>query len=150
MFEIGRLCVKTAGRDAGKKTVIINIIDNKYVMIDGETRRRKCNVSHLEPLKGVIKIKKDASHAEIKKEFEKLGWTVRETKPKEKAEKPKKVRKAKVKAPKEETKKKTTVKKETKTEEKTVDKPKVVKKETTEKKPAKTTKKAAAKPAKKE
>jgi len=141
MFEVGRLCVKTAGRDGGKKAVIINVIDAKYVMIDGETRRRKCNVSHLEPLKGVIKIKKDASHEEIKKEFEKLGWSVKDTKPKEKAEKPKKVRKAKVKAPKEKTEtKKTTEKKATaKTEEKKEAKPKAAKKTTkaTEKKTTK-------------
>ena len=95
MFEVGRLCVKTAGRDANRKCVIVNVIDIKYVMIDGETRRRKCNVAHLEPLNQVIKISKDASHETVKKEFNKLGLKVRETKPKGKTEKPKKVRKKK-------------------------------------------------------
>ena len=41
MIEVGRLCVKIAGRDAGKKCVITELIDEKLVMIDGETRRRK-------------------------------------------------------------------------------------------------------------
>jgi len=126
MFEVGRLCVKIAGRDAGKKAVIINVIDSRYVMIDGETRRRKCNITHLEPLKGIIKIKKDASHDEIKKEFEKLGWEVKDTKPKEAAKKPKKVRKSNVKAPKEE--KKETKKKDKPKEEKKESKPKAEKK----------------------
>jgi large subunit ribosomal protein L14e len=62
MIEIGRLCVKTAGRDAGLKCIIVDILDDKFVLIDGETRRRKCNILHLEPLKDVIKIKKNASH----------------------------------------------------------------------------------------
>jgi large subunit ribosomal protein L14e len=95
MFEIGRIAVKTAGRDAGKKAVIINVLDEKYVVIDGETRRRKCNIAHLEALEKVIQIKKDASHDEVKKAFGELGLKVRDTKPKEKKEIPKKVRKKK-------------------------------------------------------
>src|SRR3990167_5018605 len=93
MIEIGRLCVKLAGRDAGLKCVVVDILDDKFVLIDGETRRRKCNILHLEPLKDVIKIKKKASHEEIKKEFEKLGSKVWETKPKQKTERPRKKRK---------------------------------------------------------
>jgi large subunit ribosomal protein L14e len=92
MIEIGRLCVKTAGRDAGLKCVIIDILDDRFVLIDGETRRRKCNILHLEPLKDSVKIKKNASHEEIKEEFEKLGLNARETKPKQKAEKQQKVK----------------------------------------------------------
>ncbi len=93
MFEIGQLCVKIAGRDAGCKCVIIDTLDDKYVLIDGETRRRKCNISHLEPLDKAIKIKKKASHDEIKKEFQKLGLKARESKVKVKKEKPKKTNK---------------------------------------------------------
>ena len=95
MIEIGRLCVKTAGRDASLKCVVIDVLDKNYVLIDGETRRRKCNIMHLEPLKDVIKIKKNASHEDVKKEFEKIGLKARETKPKEKKEKPVNVRKKK-------------------------------------------------------
>lgn len=95
MIEIGRLCIKTAGRDAGLKCVIVDVLDNKFVLIDGETRRRKCNILHLEPLKDSIKVKKNASHEDIKKEFEKLGLKVRDTKPKQKTEKPVKKKKEK-------------------------------------------------------
>ena len=93
MIEIGRLAVKIAGRDAGLKCVVVDILDDKFVLIDGETRRRKCNILHLEPLKDVIKIKKKASHEEIKKEFETLGLKARETNPKQKTERPRKKRK---------------------------------------------------------
>jgi len=127
MFEIGRLCVKLAGRDAGGKCVIINILDQNYVMIDGETRRRKCNVAHLEPLEQVIKISKGASHETVKNEFEKLGLKVRETKPKAKTERPKKVKgKKKIELSKEEKKK--SKKKEVKAEKK-IEKEKSEKKE---------------------
>ena len=95
MMDIGRLCIKTAGRDAGLKCVIVDVLDNKFVLIDGETRRRKCNILHLEPLKDSIKVKKNASHEDIKKEFEKLGLKIRETKPKQKTEKPVKKKKGK-------------------------------------------------------
>ena len=96
MIELGRLCLKIAGRDAGKKCIVIDILDNNYVLIDGETRRRKCNISHLEPLDVVIEVKKKASHYEIKTEFKKLGLNVLETKPKPKTERPKKVKGKKV------------------------------------------------------
>ena len=93
MIEIGRVCIKTAGRDAGLRCVIVDVLDGKFVLIDGETRRRKCNILHLETLKDVIKIKKNASHDEVKKEFEKSGVRARETKPKQKTERLKKRRK---------------------------------------------------------
>ncbi len=96
MIEVGRLCVKIAGRDAGLKCVVVEILDNNYALIDGETRRRKCNIMHLEPLKEVIKIKKGASHEDVKAEFKKLKLEARETKPKEEKKKPLKVRKKKI------------------------------------------------------
>ena len=114
MIEIGRLCVKIAGRDAGLKCVIVDILDDKFVLIDGQTRRRKCNILHLEPLKDIIKINKNASHEEIKKEFEKLDLKPRETKPKPKTQKP--VKKKKPKLQKEEKKKTKPEKSKKKTE----------------------------------
>ncbi len=92
MIELGRLCLKIAGRDAGKHCIVVDLLDNNLVLIDGETRRRKCNIKHLEPLDKTIKIKKNASHDELKSEFKKLKLKVLETKPKPKTEKPKKLR----------------------------------------------------------
>jgi large subunit ribosomal protein L14e len=104
MMEIGRLCIKIAGRDAGKKCVIIDVIDETLVMIDGETRRRKCNIRHLEPLKETIKVSKNAAHSSVVSEFKKLGIEIKETKPKKPVEKQKPIRAADRKklAPKEE------------------------------------------------
>jgi len=93
MFEVGRICVKLAGRDAAEKCVVVEVIDKNYVMIDGATRRRKCNIDHLEPLNQTIDIKKGASHEEVKKAFEKLGLETRETKAKSAAPKPIVIRK---------------------------------------------------------
>lgn len=92
MIEPGRLCVKIAGRDAGKKCVIVEVLDKTFVMIDGETRRRKCNVKHLEPLKETLPLKKGAAHTAVVTEFKKLGIEIKETKPKKAKEKPKQVR----------------------------------------------------------
>ena len=107
MIEIGRLCVKIAGRDAAKKCVIIDILDDKHVLIDGETRRRKCNVLHIEPLNQVVKIEKNASHDAVAKALEELGLKARVSKPKPKTKKPTKKRKTpeQLKAQKEEKKK---------------------------------------------
>ncbi|MBI2564863.1 50S ribosomal protein L14e [Candidatus Woesearchaeota archaeon] len=82
MINIGRICVKIAGRDAGKKCVVIDVLDDKFVLIDGATRRRKTNILHLEPTKDSVDIKKNASHEEVVKVLSKLGISVRQTKPK--------------------------------------------------------------------
>jgi large subunit ribosomal protein L14e len=65
MLEIGRLCIKTQGRDAAKKCCIVEVLKDNYVLIDGNTRRRKCNMAHIEPLDKVLNIKKGASTKEV-------------------------------------------------------------------------------------
>jgi large subunit ribosomal protein L14e len=98
MFEIGRVCVKLAGRDSNKKCIVIDVIDDKTVLIDGETRRRKCNIKHLEPLEQTVKVSKNASATEVAKVFKEMGIEIKETKQKEKTVRPKKIRKTKEKA----------------------------------------------------
>jgi large subunit ribosomal protein L14e len=89
MFDVGRICVKIAGRDAGQKCVIVQVLDDRHVMIDGMTRRRKCNKIHLEPLSQTLDIKDKASHEDVAKAFKSLDLNVKTTKPKQKTEKPK-------------------------------------------------------------
>ncbi|MBW2966122.1 50S ribosomal protein L14e [Candidatus Woesearchaeota archaeon] len=95
MIEVGRICVKTAGRDSRRKCVVVDIVDNNFVLIDGDVRRKKCNIKHLEPLDKVIKIRKGAAHDVVVAEFKKLKLDVWSTKPKEKKERPKRIRKKK-------------------------------------------------------
>jgi large subunit ribosomal protein L14e len=68
--EIGRICEKIIGREAGKKCVIINLIDKNYVLITGPkqltgVRRRRTNINHLKLLEEKISINQDASDEEI-------------------------------------------------------------------------------------
>ena len=116
-FDIGRICVKLAGRDAGKKCVIVDVLKDGKVLIDGEVRRRPCSLKHLEPLKETIEIKKGADHAAVAAAFKELGIELREKKSKEKTERPRKVRKVKEK-PAEEKKEEAKVKTEKKAEKK--------------------------------
>ena len=59
LIEIGRVCIKKCGRDAGDKAVITEIIGNNFVKIITKTRKnaRKCNTSHLEFLNEKIDVK---------------------------------------------------------------------------------------------
>ncbi len=98
MFEVGRLCLKLSGRDANQYCVVVDKIDKNHVLIDGNTRRRKCNVKHLEPLDQVFKISKGAKTEEIHKLFvaSKIKVTKKEIKKEKKSkEKPVKQRKGK-------------------------------------------------------
>lgn len=87
MFEIGRVCMKIAGRDAGKSCVVVEKIDEQFVMIDGETRRRKCNVRHLEPRATVVALKKGAAHDVVVAALKEAGISVKERVPRGKGAK---------------------------------------------------------------
>ena len=77
VFEIGRVCVKLAGRDAGKYCVVVNTTDvASRVLVDGQTRRRECNISHIEPTSTVVDISADADHATVVAALESLGLSV--------------------------------------------------------------------------
>ena len=82
------MAVKTCGREAGLKCVVIDILDKNFVLIDGQVKRKRCNIDHLEPLKEKFKIKKNASHEEVIKELKNLNIEVKEKKSKTKKETP--------------------------------------------------------------
>ena len=51
-IQVGRVCIKTKGRDAGLKVVVTKLVDDNYVMISSPVRKkgdRKCAIAHLEP-----------------------------------------------------------------------------------------------------
>jgi len=99
-MKIGTLCIKLAGRDAGKMCVVVEPGKEKqFVVVDGNTRRKKCNVKHLEPFGKELKINAGASHEEVVKAMEAAGVAMikrkKSTKTKEKTSKPVKKRKVK-------------------------------------------------------
>jgi large subunit ribosomal protein L14e len=69
-MDVGRVCVKLSGREAGRQCVIIDIIDRNYVLVTGPeeltgVRRRRVNMNHLRPLEDKLDISRGASDEEI-------------------------------------------------------------------------------------
>jgi large subunit ribosomal protein L14e len=69
-IEVGRICVKLTGREAGRKCVIVDLIDKSFVLVTGPKtvtgiKRRRTNVNHIEPLEDKIAIKRGASDEEV-------------------------------------------------------------------------------------
>ena len=82
VYDIGRVCIKTTGREAGNYCVIIEIIDKNYALIDGlKVRRRRVNFNHIEPTIDMIEIKKGANHKTVEEAIKKakLGKKMKET-----------------------------------------------------------------------
>jgi large subunit ribosomal protein L14e len=79
MFDVGRICMKVAGREAGRVCVVVSKEkDKEFVVVTGpkivtKVRRRKCNVRHLEPTPVFIKIGENATDSEVMKAYEKDG-----------------------------------------------------------------------------
>ncbi|MBX5329328.1 MAG: 50S ribosomal protein L14e [Candidatus Bathyarchaeota archaeon] len=77
-IEVGRICVKLLGREAGRKCVIVDIIDKSFVLVTGPksvsgVRRRRTNVNHIEPLMDKIDIKRGASDEEVTEALKAAG-----------------------------------------------------------------------------
>ncbi len=56
ILQVGRVCIKKYGRDAGSRAVITKIVDDSFVnVITAERQKeRRCNVAHLEFLDEII------------------------------------------------------------------------------------------------
>jgi large subunit ribosomal protein L14e len=69
-IEVGRICVKIVGREAGKKCIIVDVVDKNFALITGPkavsgVKRRRSNINHLEPTTEKIEIKRGATDEEI-------------------------------------------------------------------------------------
>ncbi len=80
-IEVGRICAKIAGREAGKKCIIVDVIDKNFLLITGPkevngVKRRRVNVSHVEPTEKKVSIRRGENDEEIMKAIdeEKLNF----------------------------------------------------------------------------
>jgi len=84
-IEVGRICVKVSGREAGRRCVIVDLMDKNFVLITGPkelsgVKRRRANVDHIEPLQDSVKIKRGASDEEIAETLKAAGKSEEMTK----------------------------------------------------------------------
>jgi len=72
---IGKIVIKTAGREAGYKAVIIEELDQNYVFISSgdvnKARRRRVNKKHLKFTDRNINVEPNASDEEVRQALEK-------------------------------------------------------------------------------
>lgn len=69
-LDVGRICIKTFGREIGEKCIIIDVIDKSFVLVTGpkeltRVKRRRANVKHLEATQEAITIKRGANDGDI-------------------------------------------------------------------------------------
>ncbi|MDO8624534.1 MAG: 50S ribosomal protein L14e [Candidatus Diapherotrites archaeon] len=65
-IEVGMVCVKVAGKNAGQKVVVVDKDQDGFVIVEGiRVKRKRCNVTHLFVTPKKIEIKKGAPRAEI-------------------------------------------------------------------------------------
>ena len=77
-IEVGRICIKILGREAGKKCVIVDLVDKNYVLVTGpktvtKIKRRRANINHLEPTNEKIEINRGATDAEVAEALKTAG-----------------------------------------------------------------------------
>ncbi|MBS3055509.1 MAG: 50S ribosomal protein L14e [Candidatus Aenigmarchaeota archaeon] len=110
-FEIGRVCMKIAGRETGKYCVVLKKVNDAFVEVTGPrmltgVKRRRANVDHLEPLPFTVEIKEGSQDDEVLQALEKAGLITkfglkRPSAAQVKTEKAKPPKEAKVEKPKE-------------------------------------------------
>jgi len=77
-IEIGRVCVKLSGREAGRKCVIVDVVDKSFVLVTGPktvsgVKRRRANINHVEPLQYKVDINRGASDEEVEEALKVAG-----------------------------------------------------------------------------
>lgn len=77
-IEIGRVCVKLSGREAGRRCVIVDVMDKSFVLITGPkkvtgVKRRRVNINHVEPLEDKFEVKRGASDEEVEEALKAAG-----------------------------------------------------------------------------
>jgi large subunit ribosomal protein L14e len=75
-MEIGTICMKIAGREAGLYCVIVDKVDDSFVVITGpktitRVKKRKCNINHLEPTSEKFDIKQEEDDSKIEELWKK-------------------------------------------------------------------------------
>lgn len=81
VLDVGRVCMKLAGREAGMMCVIVKGAEGgkdkkSFMLVTGPkyltgVKRRKVNVNHVEPTQYRLEIKEDENDEEILKVWEK-------------------------------------------------------------------------------
>ena len=77
-IEVGRICVKQAGREIGKKCIVIDVMDKSFVLVTGPkkvtgVKRRRVNINHVMPLQDKIEVKRGASDEEVAQVLDAAG-----------------------------------------------------------------------------
>lgn len=74
VMEVGRVCVKIAGHEAGRRCVIVDVLDDNYVVVSGPgVKRRRCNILHLEPTDKKLDIERGATDDVVRGALESPG-----------------------------------------------------------------------------
>ena len=66
-IDIGSVCVKTMGREAGRRVVVLEAIDKNTVVVQGLlVRKRKCGIAHLFPMGKKVSVTKNMTQKELR------------------------------------------------------------------------------------
>ena len=87
MFEVGRVCMKVAGREAGKYCVVVKAAgkgknEKSFVFVTGPKlltgiKRRRSNIDHLKATDHKLEVKENANDEEVISAYEKAGLIVK-------------------------------------------------------------------------
>ena len=77
-IEVGRICVKIVGREAGRRCVIVDVVDKNFVLVTGPqkvsgVKRRRVNVNHVEPTQAKIDVNRGATDKEVTEALKAAG-----------------------------------------------------------------------------
>lgn len=79
-IEVGRICVKQAGRECCTKCVVIDVLDKSFVLVTGPKKitglkRRRVNINHLMPVEDKVDVNRGASDDEVAQALDTAGLT---------------------------------------------------------------------------
>lgn len=65
LLEIGRICIKRAGKNSGEKVIIVGFEKNLPIVEGLHSKRKKCNPKHLFPTVKKAELKENPPREEV-------------------------------------------------------------------------------------
>ena len=83
-LEVGSVCIKTSGREKGKRCIVVDLMDKNFILVTGPpkltgVKRRRVNIKHLQTTDEKINIKKGSTDDEVANALTKIKGAIKKS-----------------------------------------------------------------------
>ena len=83
-LEVGSVCIKTSGREKGKRCIVVDLMDKNFILVTGPpklsgVKRRRVNIKHLQMTDEKVNVKKGSTDDEVANALTKIKGAIKKS-----------------------------------------------------------------------